>query len=103
MGDDFAHGRSSSFDRCPGAPRGEIIRQCSDALFKTGREGSGSVYALFFMMGFAVLAAVVAIPIVAAAFLPWWGTLLIILAELVFLRYTLLRIVGIMFAIFVGA
>lgn len=60
------------------------------------------MYSLFFLMGLAVLAALIVIPVVAAAFVPWWGTLLIILAELIFLRYTLFRILGMMFAIFVS-
>ncbi|HEX4796614.1 MAG TPA: hypothetical protein VH370_22675 [Humisphaera sp.] len=52
------------------------------------------MYALFFLMGLGVVVALFVIPAVAAAFVPWWGTLLIILAELVFLRYTFLRILG---------
>src|SRR3954447_20760231 len=60
------------------------------------------MYALFFLMGLAVLAALIAIPVVAAVFLPWWGTVLVVFGELVFLRYTLFRILGMMFAIFVG-
>lgn len=60
------------------------------------------MYALFFLMGLAVLVALVAVPVVAAGFVPWWGTVLVILAELVFLRYTLFRILGMMFAIFVS-
>lgn len=60
------------------------------------------MYAFFFMMGLAVLAALIVIPAVAAAFLPWWATLLIIVAELVFLRYTFFKILGMMFAIFVS-
>ena len=60
------------------------------------------MYALFFLMGLGVLAALIVIPAVAAAFLPWWATLLIIVAELVFLRYTFFKILGMMFAIFVS-
>lgn len=60
------------------------------------------MYALFFMMGLAVLAALIVIPIVTAPFVPWWGTLLIIFGELIFLRYTLFRILGMMFAVFVS-
>lgn len=60
------------------------------------------MYAFFFMMGLAVLAAIIAIPVVASHYVPWWGTMLVILAELVFLRYALFRILGMMFAIFVS-
>jgi len=56
---------------------------------------------LFFMMmliGFIV--ALIALPVFTASLVPWWGTLLIILGELVFLRYTLFKILGLMFGIF---
>jgi hypothetical protein len=75
----------------------------STARLKWRKPGEGEpVYALFFLMGLAVLAALIVVPCIAAAFLPWWGTLLVVLGELVFLRYTLFRIVGMMFAIFVS-
>jgi hypothetical protein len=56
---------------------------------------------LFFMMmliGF--IAGLIALPVMTAPLVPWWGTLLIILGELVFLRYTLFKILGLMFGIF---
>jgi len=55
---------------------------------------------LFFMMmliGFIV--ALIALPVFTASLVPWWGTLLIILGELVLLRYTLFKILGLMFGI----
>ena len=60
------------------------------------------MYALFFLMGCAVIAAFIAVPAVTAAFAPWWAVVLVLLAELVVLRYTAFRILGMMFAVFVS-
>src|SRR5687768_14840815 len=60
------------------------------------------LHLFFLMLLFAFLAALITLPVATAPYVPWWGTLLILLAELVFLRYTLFKILGFMFAMFVS-
>jgi hypothetical protein len=59
------------------------------------------LYLFFAMMLVSFLAAIIALPVVTAPYVPWWGTLAIILGELIFLRYTLFKIIRFMFAMFV--
>ena len=59
------------------------------------------LHLLFFVMLLAFVAALVALPVVTAPLVPWWGTLLIVFGELVFLRYALFKILGFMFGTFV--
>jgi hypothetical protein len=58
------------------------------------------LHLLFMVMLIGFLGALVALPAMTARLVPWWGTLLIVLGELVFLRYTLFKILGLMFGIF---
>lgn len=59
------------------------------------------LYGLFFLMILAFAAAFLIVPAIAAAHLPWWGTALVVVAELIVLRYTLFRFLGFCFATFV--
>src|SRR5688572_4753833 len=58
------------------------------------------LHLLFMVMLVGFIAALVALPVLTAQLVPWWGTVLIIVGELVFLRYTLFRVLGLMFGIF---
>jgi hypothetical protein len=58
------------------------------------------LYLLFFAMVVALVAALIVLPVATAPLVPWWGTLLIIVGELVFLRYALFKILGAIFGIF---
>jgi len=60
------------------------------------------LYTFFFLMLGAFVAALIVLPLATAPYVPWWGTILIVAAELVFLRYALFRILGLMFAAFVS-
>jgi hypothetical protein len=61
------------------------------------------LYLLFFAMLVGFVGALIALPALLAPLVPWWGVVLIVLGELVFLRYTFLRILGFMFGVFVWA
>ena len=58
------------------------------------------LHLLFMGMLVGFIAALVALPVLTARLVPWWGTMLIIFGELVFLRYALFKILGLMFGIF---
>ncbi len=58
------------------------------------------LFFLAMLVGF--LAALITLPVATAPYVPWWGTLLIILGELVLLRYTFFKILGLMFGMFVS-
>ena len=58
------------------------------------------LHLLFMVMLIGFITALVALPVLTARLVPWWGTVLIIFGELVFLRYALFRILGLMFGIF---
>jgi hypothetical protein len=61
------------------------------------------LYLLFFAMVIAFVAALIALPAVIAPLVPWWGVVLVVLGEIVLLRYTLFRIMGFFFGVFVWA
>jgi hypothetical protein len=61
------------------------------------------LYLLFFAMVIAFVAVLIAVPAVLAPLVPWWGVVLVVLAEIVLLRYTLFRILGFFFGVFVWA
>ena len=58
------------------------------------------LHLLFMVMLVGFIVALVALPVLTARLVPWWGTVLIIVGELVFLRYTLFRVLGLMFGMF---
>ena len=59
------------------------------------------LYLLFFAMVIAFAVALIAVPAVLAAFVPWWGVVLIVVGEIALLRYTLFRVLGFFFGVFV--
>ena len=59
------------------------------------------LYLLFLLMVILFFAVLIALPIATAPSVPWWGTVLIVVGELVFLRYALFKILGLMFGLFV--
>jgi hypothetical protein len=61
------------------------------------------LYLLFFAMLIAFVGALIALPALMAPLVPWWGVVLIVVGELVVLRYTLFRILGFFFGVFVWA
>jgi hypothetical protein len=61
------------------------------------------LYLLFFAMLIAFVGALIALPALMAPLVPWWGVVLIVVGELVVLRYTFFRILGFIFGVFVWA
>jgi hypothetical protein len=61
------------------------------------------LYLLFFAMLIGFVGALIALPAFLAPLVPWWGVVLIVVGELVALRYTFFRILGLMFGVFVWA
>src|SRR4051812_25037492 len=61
------------------------------------------LYLLFFAMLIGFVGALIALPAFLAPLVPWWGVVLIVVGELVVLRYTFFRILGLMFGVFVWA
>ncbi len=60
------------------------------------------MYLFFFVMVIIFVSALITLPVIASHYVPWWGTVAIIVAELIFLRYALFKILGLMFGIFVS-